>query len=247
MSSIIRKTIGLSLLFLLISCAGQSGTEHKPSVPGILKVGFDIDDTVLFSRDNFLKAPKDGEDPDQVDFGWINQHDSLYSVTIEPIAELIGFLRAHGHEVYFITARPGTNGAGVGRHLTRELGFPVVLGENLFFSAKEKNLETGFRYTTKHEIISALGLHIYYGDSDTDMIAASIAGVRAVRVVRDDRSVEAYSRNYFGDTRSSGGAKAPFSETDYVKFLSLGVGPFGESIYPIYVRNAGEGAGPTGE
>jgi len=229
----------LNVLFMcavlsLSACVSPDVPTSSQPEPGQLKVGFDIDDTVLFSRDNFLKAPHMGEDPDHVDFGWVNQHDSLYSVTIQPIAKLITFLRAHGHEVYFITARPGINGAAVGRHLTRELGFPVVLGKNLFFSAKKKDPVSGHRFTTKHETISKLGLHIFYGDSDTDIIAASIAGVRAVRVVRDARSVEAYSKNYFGDTRSAPKAKAPYSEDDYQKFLSNAVGPYGETIYPIY-------------
>lgn len=226
--------VWLLTLLMLANCTDQETPDIKEPVLGQLKVGFDIDDTVLFSRDNFLKAPHSSDDPDQVDFGWVNQHDSLYSVVIQPVADLIQFLKAHGHEVYFITARPGTNGETVGRHLTRELGFPVVMNENLFFSAKKKDPASGHRFTTKHETISKLGLHIFYGDSDTDIIAASVAGVRAVRVVRDARSVEAYSKNYFGDTRSEPEPKAPFSELDYQKFLAQGVGPYGETIYPIY-------------
>lgn len=229
----------LGTLLLISSCNVQEAPKPQDPVIGQLKVGFDIDDTILFSRDNFIKAPHSSDDPDHVDFGWVNQHDSLYSVTIQPIADLIAFLKAHGHEVYFITARPGTNGVAVGRHLTRELGFPIVMNENLFFAAKRKDPVSGHRFTTKHEIITKLGLHIFYGDSDTDIIAASIAGVRAVRVVRDNRSVEAYSRNYFGDTRSDPKAKAPYSETDYQKFLSYGVGPYGETIYPIYFVEPG--------
>ncbi|NQV42929.1 MAG: hypothetical protein HQ506_11300 [Candidatus Marinimicrobia bacterium] len=220
---------------LFVSACVTPGVMSDPQpVLGQLKVGFDIDDTVLFSRDNFLKAQQMSDDPAHLDYGWINQHDSVYSVTIEPIAELIGFLRAQGHEVYFITARPGINGDAVARHLTRELGFEILLNENLFFSPKQKDAASGHKFTTKHTRISELGLHIFYGDADNDMVAASVAGVRGVRVVRDARSVEAYSKNYFGDTRSSAQPKAPFSEEDYQKFLSGGVGPYGETIYPIF-------------
>lgn len=224
----------ITIALFLSACTTPEVTGDPQPVLGQLKVGFDIDDTVLFSRDNFLKAPHMSDDPDQVDFGWVNMHDSLYSVVIQPIAELIDFLHAGGHEVYFITARPGTNGAAVGRFLSLKLGFPVVLDQNLFFSAKKKDPLSGHRFTTKHELISKLGLHVFYGDSDTDMIAASVAGIRAVRVVRDARSVEAYSKNYFGDTRSTHQPKAPYSEEEYQKFLSMGVGPYGETIYPIY-------------
>ena len=228
------KLVILSVIIVVTACVPPEVSKTAAPVLGQLKVGFDIDDTILFSRDNFLKAPHMSDDPDHVDFGWVNTHDSLYSVTIQPIADLIKYLRAGGHKVYFITARPGINGEAVGRYLSHELGFPVILNENLFFSAKRKDPVSGHRFTTKHERISKLGLHIFYGDSDTDMIAASIAGIRGVRVVRDARSVEAYSRNYFGDTRSASGPKAPYAEEDYQKFLSNSVGPYGETIYPIY-------------
>ena len=224
----------LTVTVLLTACVTPEASSVPQPVLGQLKVGFDIDDTILFSRDNFLKAPHMSDNPDHIDYGWVNQHDSLYTVTIQPIAKLISFLRAHGHEVYFITARPGINGDAVARHLTRELGFDITLNENLFFSPKSKDAVSGHKYTTKHIRISELGLHIFYGDSDNDMVAASIAGVRGVRVVRDARSVEAYSKNYFGDPRSTPKPKAPYSEEEYQQFLSNGVGPYGETIYPIY-------------
>ena len=83
-----------------------------------------------------------------------------------------------------------------------------------------------------------MGLHIFYGDADNDMIAASIAGVRGVRVVRDSRSVEAYSRNYFGDTKAkTTKPSAPFNQEMYEQFLAGSIGPYGETIYPIYLLN----------
>ena len=226
----------ISVSFILIVTACQPvGPSVKPErAVGKLKVGFDVDDTILFSRDNFLKAPHLSNDPDHLDYGWVNEHDSLYSVVIQPVAELIGFLRAQGHEIYFITARPGINGEAVGRYLSRELGFEIVKDKNLFFTPKTKDLQTGKKFTSKHLVISQLGLHIFYGDSDNDMIAASIAGVRAVRVVRDQRSVDAYSRNYFGDTKHPESPQYPYSHASYLRFLTKSVGPFGETIYPIY-------------
>lgn len=223
----------VSLLLLLSACKPVQTTAAPEKVIGQLKIGFDIDDTVLFSRDNFIIAQDMSDTPGKLDYGWINSHDSLYSVTIEPIAELIGYFRAQGHLVYFITARPGDNGEAVGRHLSRELGFPIVKGDNLFFAEKETDPISGNRYTTKHRVIEKLGLHLFFGDADSDMVAASVAGIRGVRVVRDPRSVIAYSRNYFGDTISDSTQAAPFSEKDYQRFLSGGVGPYGETIYPI--------------
>ena len=225
----------VALLALLLSACQVAPEAPSAQIPGLLKVGFDIDDTVLFSRDNFLKAPHLSDDPDHVDYGWVNTHDSLYSLTIEPIHQLIGFLHAQGHEIYFITARPEQNGEAVARHLTRELGFSVVKDQNLFFSPKKRDPVSGKKYTTKHEVISKLGLHIFYGDADNDMVAASVAGIRGVRVVRDQRSIDAYSSNYFGDTKAGQPSPAaPYDSLTYQIFLREGVGPYGETIYPIY-------------
>ena len=229
------QTIVLSFIFVISACYSPQTGVPTPGAPGQLRVGFDVDDTILFSRDNFLVAPHMSDDPDHLDYGWVNTHDSLHSVIIQPVADLIGWLRAQGHEVYFITARPGINGATLARHLTRELGFPIEMNENLFFSPKKKDPATGKKFTTKHERITELGLHIFYGDADNDMVAASVAGVRGVRVVRDARSVEAYSRNYFGDTKAGPAPGAPFSNKEYQQFLTGSVGPYGETIYPIYV------------
>lgn len=231
---LIQITI-ISVSLIIVACHSPKTPPVHERVIGQLKIGFDIDDTVLFSRDNFLLAPHISDDPYHLDYGWVNQHDSLHSVIIQPIGDLIRFLRSQGHKVYFITARPGINGAAVGRHLSRELGFSVIMDENLFFSPKRKDPKSGNKYTSKHEVISRLGLHVFYGDSDSDMIAASIAGVRGVRVVRDMRSVEEYSKNYFGDIKSDHSPGAPFSEEEYQQFLSHGVGPYGETIYPIYL------------
>ena len=233
--NIMKRLISLIVIGLMISSCTTETVAVKTGIPkGQLKVGFDIDDTVVFSRDNFLEAPSLSDDPNHLDYAWINTHDAQHSSIIEPIADLIAYLRSQGHEVYFITARPGINGEGVAHYLTDELGFDVQVNDNLFFSPKKKDPETGIKYTTKHGPISKLGLHIYFGDSDTDMVAASISGIRAVRVVRDQTSVEAYSRNYFGDMKAGNTDSAPHDEVDYLRFLTKGVGPYGETIYPIY-------------
>ena len=227
-----RSVFFLLIISTILTCQPNGSTETEKATIGQLRVGFDIDDTIVFSRDNFQNAQKLSEDPGQLDYGWINTHDSLYSSIIQPMAELIAYYRAQGHEVYFITARPGTNGEAVGRYLSQQLGFKIMKGKNLFFAPKERDPVSGKKYTTKHRHINRLGLHIYFGDSD--MVAASIAGVRAVRVVRDQRSVDAYSSNYIGDMKSKTKPAAPFDSADYLSFLSGGVGPYGETIYPIF-------------
>ena len=68
--------------------------------PGILNVGFDVDDTILFSRDVFLSLPDDKRDP--VDYSWINSHDKDFSLFITPTIELVEYFHTNGHNVFLL-------------------------------------------------------------------------------------------------------------------------------------------------
>jgi len=203
---------------------------------GILRVGFDVDDTILFSRDVFLNLPEDKQNP--TDWSWINSHDEDFSLIMEPTVELVHFFRDNGHKVFFITARPGPNGDILAKFLTDELMFPIKVNKNLFFSPKEKI--NGVRYTTKQRIIKRLRLDLFYGDADSDMIAALKAGVHPVRIVRHKDSIVSYGSNYFGNTIDKPSTKNPFSLEDLNIFYSSNVGIFGESIYPIFWKGPSE-------
>ena len=209
-------------LLLFISSVSFSQT-------GKLKIGFDIDDTTLYSERAFVVAPK--TESGHTDYSWINNHDKEYSLLIDPVITLINYFRAHGHEVFFITARPGPNGDSVAVFLSKNLNFDVKVDSNLFFSPKE--YVNGFKYTTKHRKMNELDLDIFYGDSDTDIIAAIKADVHPVRIVRSNASIKEYSGNYFGDTHDGGNPESPFNKCDLRKFYKAKVGIYGESIYPI--------------
>jgi len=209
-------------LLILVSSISFSQT-------GKLKIGFDIDDTTLYSERAFVVAPK--TETGRTDYSWINTHDKEYSLLIDPVITLIHFFRAHGHEVFFITARPGPNGDSVAVFLSKSLNFDVKVDSNLFFSPKE--YVNGFKYTTKHRKMNELDLDIYYGDSDTDIIAAIKADVHPVRIVRSNASIKEYGGNYFGNTHDGESDAAPFIKRDLKYFYKAKVGIFGESIYPI--------------
>jgi acid phosphatase class B len=210
------------LIIIIISSISFSQT-------GKLRVGFDIDDTTLYSERAFVVAPK--TESGKTDYSWINTHDKEYSLLIDPVITLINYFRAHGHEVFFITARPGPNGDSVAVFLSKNLNFDVKVDSNLFFSPKE--YINGFKYTTKHRKMNELDLDIYYGDSDTDIIAAIKADVHPVRVVRSNASIKEYGGNYFGDTHDGKSPEAPFTKCDLRTFYKAKVGIYGESIYPI--------------
>ena len=199
------------------------------SQPGILNVGFDIDDTVLYSEEAFQTYIKKNGYP--INYGWINQNDKNYSSPIAPTINLIHFFRSRGHNIFFITARAGINGQDLATHLTSELGYKVEKDVDLFFMPKEKIGDK--RFTTKHRKMKELDIDLFYGDSDNDIIAALKAGVHPVRVVRNIASIDAYSDNYFGDVTKGDVKEAPFDKKDLKLFYKSSVGVFGESIYPI--------------
>ena len=76
-------------------------------------------------------------------------------------------------------------------------------------------------------------IDLFYGDSDTDMIAALKAGVHPVRVIRNEASIIEYGSNYFGNTLKGDSPEAPFSNNELKIFYKSKIGVFGESIYPI--------------
>ena len=196
---------------------------------GILNVGFDIDDTILFSRDVFLNIPENKRNP--IDYGWVNRQDRKLSLFITPTLDLINYFRNNGHKIYFITARSGENGDYLAKFLSDSLKMSIVKDKNLFFCPKETI--NGKRYTTKHHQMKKLKLDLFYGDADTDMIAALKANVHPIRIVRHKKSIEQYGKNYFGNVLKGKSKKSPFEIDDLKIFYSKSVGIYGESIYPI--------------
>ena len=106
-----------------------------------------------------------------------------------------------------------------------------LIFKNLFFCPKETI--NGKRYTTKHHQMKKLKLDLFYGDADTDMIAALKANVHPIRIVRHKKSIEQYGKNYFGNVFQRKSNKSPFKMDDLKIFYSKSVGIYGESIYPI--------------
>ena len=182
-------------------------TSFSFAQPGILNIGFDIDDTVLYSEVNFQTYIKENGYP--VNYGWINQNDKNFSFPITPTFDLIHFFRSKGHNVFYITARPGTNGEDLAKFLTKELGYKVEKDVDLFFMPKERIGDN--RFTTKHKKMKELGLDLFYGDSDTDIIAALKAGVQ--------KNNETISKECIQMVRDKVGPVAAFKTAIVVKRL----------------------------
>lgn len=159
-------------------------------------VGFDIDDTVLFSSPGSFyglhnssgKAGKNiyGEKPHrnpQFFNDWTDRWDE-FSLPKYSARQLIQMHLERGDQIYFITARPYS---GPREKLTRRLKriFRIDPMNPVIFN--------GFT-VPKVDSLKKYGVKIYYGDADSDVADAMTAGARPIRVLRpinstDDRPV----------------------------------------------------------
>lgn len=221
----------LILLITFIFFTSCSSMNSQKSL-GQLRVGFDIDETVLHSQDNFAQAVKEKIQGPKF-FEFINTHDEQLSKPKTPVVKLVKYFHSQGHKIYFITARAGQGGEKVGEYLTKIFNFSVKKGENLFFSPKETDKISGKKFTTKHRVMKRLGIDLYYGDSDTDIVAALKASAHPVRVIRSKKALKHYPHNHFGNINEKRSDKSPFGKGEFKKFIRGGVGPYGETIYSV--------------
>jgi len=189
------KKICVSLvLLLLISCTNTQGVNYvtvsdiKSGLPQeTLIVGFDIDDTVLFSSPgfNYGLTNKDGldnvniygEDPLNSPEFWSDMNGKFdnYSLPKKSGGELIKMHYERGDKIVFISARD-VSGKSI---------IPRILSQSFKIPTPEVILTSG---ESKTKFILENGIYIYYGDADTDMSQAIDASARPIRVIRSSIS-----------------------------------------------------------
>lgn len=159
----------------------EASLEGQPP----MTVGFDVDDTVLFSSPCFyygkMKYSPNSEDYLGMDEFWTDIHTNncdQYSVPKEVARQLIDMHTARGDEIFFITGR--TKGSGQ-EMLTSAIqkAFGIEDMNDVVFTASSEN---------KLEFLRDHKLAIYYGDADSDMRAAREANIRPIRVMRAPNS-----------------------------------------------------------
>ncbi|EIK93365.1 acid phosphatase/phosphotransferase [Pseudomonas sp. M47T1] len=183
--------IATCVAFQLVGCALSSA----PSAPAIrwlsmpalqaslagtppMAVGFDIDDTVLFSSPCFYAGQQKYSPGSEAYLHnpafWqaLNGGCDRYSIPKQSARALIALHQQRGDRIYFITGRPHTDHEQLTALLARTFAIsnmqPVV-----FNSGPEKT-----------RFIHDRHLKIYYGDADSDITSAREAGARPVRVMR---------------------------------------------------------------
>ena len=152
--------------------------ENQP----VMNVGFDVDDTVLFSSPGYYYGQQKFSPGSRAyilekEF-WDEMNNGLdkFSIPKECARKLIEIHKKRGDSIYFITARPGTESESV----------TEILASTFGLKNPNKVIFTGFKIGENLKIkpIKENKIQIFYGDADSDIKAAQAAGIRAIRIQR---------------------------------------------------------------
>jgi len=151
-----------------------------------MNIGFDVDDTVLFSSPGFYYGQKKyspGSDAYlTMEQFWNEMNNGLdrFSLPKDCGRMLIELHKKRGDTVYFVTAREGTKTETV----------TEILAETFGLKNPNRVIFTGSKpgENPKVKPIREYQIKIFYGDSDVDIEAARVAGIRAIRIIRAGNS-----------------------------------------------------------
>ncbi|MBN2406926.1 MAG: hypothetical protein JXJ19_04460 [Elusimicrobia bacterium] len=165
----------LAAALLASACAKQQAANDS------LRVGFDLDDTLLFSTPAFSMGFGSGSAPYSSGF-WkvVNSSDRGNSKVKKKTFRILKDHQAAGADVFIITSRDSAGGEELKAFIEETFGIP---GSAVFFEPDGKDGR-----------MRKLKLDIYYGDSDTDMNDSVIAGVKPYRILRSTAS--SYKKKY---------------------------------------------------
>ncbi|EHM51749.1 acid phosphatase AphA [Yokenella regensburgei] len=153
-----------------------------------MAVGFDIDDTVLFSSPGFWRGQKtfspDSQaylkDPvfwEKMNNGW-----DAFSIPKEVAKALITMHVKRGDSIYFVTGRSQTKTETVSKTLQDDFLIPAVNMNPVIFAGDKEG------QNTKTQWLQEKNMKMFYGDSDNDITAAREVGIRGIRILRASNS-----------------------------------------------------------
>ena len=153
-----------------------------------MAVGFDIDDTVLFSSPGFWRGKKtfspaneeylkNPEFWEKMNNGW-----DEFSIPKEVGRALIAMHVKRGDSIYFVTGRSQTKTETVSKTLQDDFQIPATSMSPVIFAGDKEGQNTKTQWLEKKNI------KVFYGDSDNDITAAHDVGARGIRVLRASNS-----------------------------------------------------------
>lgn len=190
------RKLSLVLICISLVCVGCPSGAKKGDVRWVgveeiaeslenqppMSVGFDVDDTVLFSTAGYYygqqKYSPGSDSYLRMEEFWNEMNNGLdrFSLPKECARTLIELHKRRGDMIYFITARQKTRTETLTELLARTFDLDNI--NDVIFT----NL--------KAQAILIKGIQIYYGDSDADMRAAIEAGCRGIRIMRAGNSTK---------------------------------------------------------
>ncbi|MBD1227860.1 acid phosphatase AphA [Xenorhabdus griffiniae] len=162
----------------------EKSLEGKPPIA----VGFDIDDTVIFSSPGFYRgkieySPNDESYLKNQQF-WekMNNEWNKFSMPKKIGIELIKMHKKRGDDIYFITGRTETKIESITKQIQKMMHISDSKMHSVIFAGDDKNKNDKASWIKKYK------LEIYYGDADEDIIAAHESNIRGIRILRASNS-----------------------------------------------------------
>ncbi|PHM37914.1 acid phosphatase AphA [Xenorhabdus innexi] len=162
----------------------EKSLQNKPP----MAVGFDIDDTVLFSSPGFYRgqleySPNDNSYLKNPQF-WekMNNEWDKFSMPKQIGIDLVQMHLKRGDDIYFITGRTRTKTETVTKYLQEDLHIPVNKMNSVIFAGDDPGKNNKISWMKDHK------LEIYYGDADADIAAARELNIRGIRILRASNS-----------------------------------------------------------
>lgn len=153
-----------------------------------IAVGFDIDDTVLFSSPGFYRGQKEFS-PGKQDYlknsaFWEKMNNGWDAFSMPKVSgkALIDMHLKRGDSVYFVTGRSETKTETVTKTLQDDFQIPQDKMNAVIFAGDKADQNTKTQWLKDKQI------KIFYGDSDGDITAAQAVNARGIRVLRASNS-----------------------------------------------------------
>ncbi|CDH05079.1 non-specific acid phosphatase/phosphotransferase,class B [Xenorhabdus bovienii str. oregonense] len=153
-----------------------------------MAIGFDIDDTVLFSSPGFYRgklkySPNDNSYLKNPAF-WekMNNEWDEFSMPKQIGIELVQMHLKRGDNIYFITGRTKTKTETVTKYLQEDLHIPADKMNFVIFAGDDPGKNNKISWMKEHK------LKLYYGDADADIAAAHELNIRGIRILRASNS-----------------------------------------------------------
>ncbi len=168
-SLLLTVFIGCSTAQKSVAPSSSAASEHRG-----VNVGFDVDDTLLFSSPAFKKGTESGA-AEYSEEWWtiVNKSDEGNSIIKKVAEKILNEHKTKGDQIFAITARNNAGSNVLKGYLNKTFGFKK---EHIFCTHR------------KAEKIRELNIKIFYGDSDSDITAAQEAGAKGIRILRSPKS-----------------------------------------------------------